>query len=209
MDLGTCTLSCSHHSNEFTHYSQLNIPFMILVNPLSIKGVDSSYYRFAYSFIPQKIKYSIFYYVSVFTQKVLESLCCILHSVAPFSLLHTILWQVFLHPPPPLLLGPDLTVTNQSAMNFLVIFCLCQSLILSMLNINRSSVLGKESNYRNIEQEAASLIVSSDIGVYQNNVCLVHVCPWFRPQHQTKPRRQSMGGGWLTQHFVHIPFLIV
>lgn len=74
------------------------------------------------------------------------SLCSSFFIAAYYSLV-----GIFAHPPQPLLLGPDLTVTNQSAMNFLVIFCLCQSLILSMLNINRSSVLGKESNYRNIE----------------------------------------------------------
>lgn len=43
-----------------------------------------------------------------------------------------------------------LTVPNQAAVNVLVIFYLCQSLILSMLNFNHSSVLGKESDYRNV-----------------------------------------------------------
>lgn len=44
-----------------------------------------------------------------------------------------------------------LTVPNQAAVNVLVIFYLCQSLILSMLNFNHSSVLGEESDYRNVE----------------------------------------------------------
>lgn len=46
-----------------------------------------------------------------------------------------------------LLLGSCLAVRNQAAKTVLVTFGLFQALILSMLNFNHFSVLGKESNY--------------------------------------------------------------
>lgn len=105
-----------------------------------------------------------------------------------------------------LLLGAHLTVPNQAAMDVLVIFYLCQSLILSMWNFNHSSVLGKESDYRNVEQEVASFLLVSHIGICQASVCLVHVSPGFTPQHQSKTRRQNLSGR-PAQLFVGILFL--